>query len=361
MNHYIYKITNLANGKKYIGKRSCKCPIEQDKYMGSGVALLRAKKKYGLENFKKEILELCQDEESAYLREKEIIESLNAVESKEYYNLIYGEIKLGGKTGVKTSEETRIKIGLANKKFTEGRQKALKKAWEMRPTGLSHPGSKQVVCLNNNVIYHNSTLASNDLGVSRQAIQEICKGNLKSVKGLRFMYFSEYLNHSKKDIDDILKTKTVTNGKNHGKSNSVICLNTQKVFDSIEIAVENYKEYGVNSSNISAVCRGIRKVCGKMPNGTKLTWMYYKDYLENPNNAIEKLSNLNKKTYHSKSKKIICLNSKEVFNSMTEASKKYKVAVSNLCKCCKKELDSIGKLNGEHLKWMYYDDYLNQQ
>ena len=30
MNHYVYEITNLANGMKYIGKRTCKCNIEDD-------------------------------------------------------------------------------------------------------------------------------------------------------------------------------------------------------------------------------------------------------------------------------------------------------------------------------------------
>ena len=54
MNHYVYEITNLINSKKYIGKRSCECPIEEDKYMGSGKYIKIAIEKYGENNFKKE-------------------------------------------------------------------------------------------------------------------------------------------------------------------------------------------------------------------------------------------------------------------------------------------------------------------
>lgn len=53
MFHYVYEITNNINGKKYIGKRSCHCPIEEDKYMGSGTLLLKAIDKYGIDNFSK--------------------------------------------------------------------------------------------------------------------------------------------------------------------------------------------------------------------------------------------------------------------------------------------------------------------
>ena len=70
MNHYVYETTNLINGKKYIGKRSCKCPIEEDKYIGSGTILKVAIKKYGKENFKKEILQICENEEMAFEWEK---------------------------------------------------------------------------------------------------------------------------------------------------------------------------------------------------------------------------------------------------------------------------------------------------
>ena len=91
-NHYVYLITNLINGKKYIGKRTCSCNIEDDDYLGSGLNISRAVNKYGRENFKKEILKTFETADEAFAYEELLTIELNAVESEEYYN-----IKIGGK------------------------------------------------------------------------------------------------------------------------------------------------------------------------------------------------------------------------------------------------------------------------
>lgn len=71
--HFIYKTTNQLNGKYYIGMHSTS--NLKDGYIGSGKHLKRAIKKYGIENFKIEILEYCDTRELLVEREKCIVNS----------------------------------------------------------------------------------------------------------------------------------------------------------------------------------------------------------------------------------------------------------------------------------------------
>jgi group I intron endonuclease len=71
--YIIYKTTNLINGHIYIGKHITDTPYTFDGYLGSGLGLQKAIKKYGKENFKRETLFVYDDEEDAYNKESEIV------------------------------------------------------------------------------------------------------------------------------------------------------------------------------------------------------------------------------------------------------------------------------------------------
>jgi len=69
---YVYKITNLINKRYYIGIH--KTDNVNDGYMGSGKNIIKAIKKYGIDNFKKEILFEFELREDAIEKEKELID-----------------------------------------------------------------------------------------------------------------------------------------------------------------------------------------------------------------------------------------------------------------------------------------------
>jgi len=87
MFYTIYKITNLLDGKIYIGKHQTK--DLNDGYMGSGKHLKRAIFKYGIENFKKEILFQFDNETDMNTKEAELVTEEFCL-SEDTYNLCPG-------------------------------------------------------------------------------------------------------------------------------------------------------------------------------------------------------------------------------------------------------------------------------
>ena len=102
--NYFYKITNTLNNHFYYGIHST--DNLNDGYMGSGIRLHRAYKKYGIENFKKEILKFFDTREGAAEYESEMVTE-TLIRDINCYNVI-----LGG--------ETQTTMGTATVKDTEG-------------------------------------------------------------------------------------------------------------------------------------------------------------------------------------------------------------------------------------------------
>ena len=109
----IYRITNLINGKTYIGQHKYK-KLDDD-YMGSGKILKQAYTKYGIENFKKEIIcknvqykATIDDMEKFYIK-KEREQNPNGC-----YNIADGGYG-GGNKGKHLSEETKKNLSEALK------------------------------------------------------------------------------------------------------------------------------------------------------------------------------------------------------------------------------------------------------
>jgi group I intron endonuclease len=120
---YIYLTTNLINGKKYIGSRDKTLTKGHGVYLGSGVNLKLAIKKYGRQNFKKEILEECSKEER-YNLENYYINKYNAIKNPNFYNL---EGARGTFSGYTHNQSTKNKIYTLerNRKISESNSKPI--------------------------------------------------------------------------------------------------------------------------------------------------------------------------------------------------------------------------------------------
>jgi hypothetical protein len=128
----VYKITNHINNKIYIGKHRTK--DLNDKYMGSGKAIYTAIKKYGKENFTKQVLFVYDNEQEMNNKEKELVNE-NFVKSKQSYN-----IALGGKGGFSPTHDNVVygKLGgdaYANRLKTDA-EFAAKETEKRRKAGL---------------------------------------------------------------------------------------------------------------------------------------------------------------------------------------------------------------------------------
>ena len=251
----IYCIENLINGKKYIGqsvniKRRLsihKTLLKNGKHHNE--FLQRAWDKYGVDNFAFYTLVECSVSELDSL-EIYYIDVHNTTDDSKGYNH-----ESGGHINKTLSEDTKIKIGKANK----GHRHTPETKAKMSKSRMGHEVSED----------------------TRRKISDAERGKTVSEEVRRRL--SEVNTGKTLSVETKNKISQSTKGKpkseehkkhikeNHIKGSRIFSPELNEIFDCI-----NYVEdkYGIPHQNISKCLNGDRKSAGKHPvTGEKLTWV----------------------------------------------------------------------------------------
>ena len=240
----IYKITNLVNGKFYIGssidlkrRKNRHFKLLRDNKHHS-LHLQRAFNIYGEENFQFQVLKYVADESKLRIIEQEYLDSTKAYDVEVGYNMSISSVCPN--------------FGKGENSHTFGRK------------GKLNGKSVSVVQLDMDYNYLNvfesANIAQNKTGVDASTIIKVCKGKKKSIKGFRWLYLDDY-----KSGDYVKETNK--------PKRAVVQLTLNKdyieTFDSIN---EAGRKTELNYKNIHSCCNGKRNKTG----GYK--WMYLEEY-----------------------------------------------------------------------------------
>lgn len=210
----VYKITNLLNGKFYIGVTTKALRLRLTQHFAAATqtkknlngAFQRAIRKYGRKAFVIEAMIECDSADVALSEEIRLIAEL-----KPHYNSTKGG---DGAAGVVFSSETRQKIGTASKGRTHRRGQKHSQETIERLRQLGHEraeifaqyasmgpkaSARAVICLDDGQQFESASAAAKHYGIAKSAVIEVCLRNPRRAQaGGRVFRYS----------DDIFDAKT---------------------------------------------------------------------------------------------------------------------------------------------------------
>ena len=237
--YYIYITTNLINNKKYIGQHFGEI---DDAYMGSGVLLTQAIKKYGKENFTKATLCICENRAEADRKEKEYIKKYDAVNSSEYYNIHEGGTGGDGWRCAYNYLQKHPEICEQNGKRLQQWRKDNPELFQEKVIKPFLEGSKKW----------------------REHNPDRVKDHMKKLNQAKVEWQKSHPQEHQEQINQWRKKGSETNSK------KILCITTNEIFPSLSEAA---RYFNTAQSNISKCLKGERKSAGKHPETKeKLFW-----------------------------------------------------------------------------------------
>lgn len=256
--NFIYLTTNKVNGKKYLGKHSTN--KLNDKYLGCGVyewskstkgnkGFKGAVNKYGIENFKMQILMYFDNSDLAYRAEKLLGYLWKVKDNSCFYNISDCGKGGGHSTGHKLSEESINKMKITKKKNRE--------------LGL-----------------YLETWNKGKVGVMPEPWNKGTKGVMKAWNKNKKMNNPPWNKGVRMREESILKSKL---------SNNKI----KRVYQ-FDVNADFVKEWFSCEEAVNYGFKGVASCCKHKTNSCKgFIWIYKDEYLNNENIFKEKLSKLN--------------------------------------------------------------------
>lgn len=268
----IYKITNIINGKCYIGQTVTGF---NRRYSGGlesthNEHLKKSILKYGIENFEIiKIFDVAFSKDELDIKETMYIKIFDSINPNKGYNKSTGganplpseesKIKrskalmgheVSDETKQKISEKAKLRTSEENPFYGKHHSEETKKKLSEANKGRTHTEeAKRKMSENHwdNSGKNNPNFGKHHTEESKQKIREKLIGRKRPDQSER-MY-----------------------GKNNCNARSVICITTNMIFDT---ATEATKYYGINQTGVVDCCKGRQKSAGKLPDGTKLVWRY---------------------------------------------------------------------------------------
>jgi len=180
---------------------------------------------------------------------------------------------------------------------------------------------RKIICTDTQEVFDNYLhLSSIYPDYNIRNVLNVCNGILKNYKGFHFQYYEEE------------KDYPTTERKYEYKCKRILCVETNEVFPSLNYLIR------IGMKAVEGVLYGKQKTC------RNLHWKWT-DLPSTDTKYTETLIEEFKKDC----KKIVCINTGDVFDSLEQASTHFNIYKEGISKCCRGEINSTHNLQFEYL------------